>query len=137
MSVIEEIEHPFWTRIVRIEGYEGWFSLLDDEMSDGTPVRIRVEFGDPNDEIVQRNFSAIRGRWTEIWPCIQSRTHEMKVAYGYHEFPIRTESDWFELKPPTELIETNAEWSVMLQAEEAGWLLDFKGWEDAGGQGVF
>ena len=61
----------------------------------------------------------------------------MKVAYGYHGIPIQTESDGFELKLPTELMEKNAEWSVMLQAEEAGWLLDFKGWEDAGGQGVF
>ena len=61
----------------------------------------------------------------------------MKAAYGFGKTQIRPDSDWFELKPPTDPIESQAEWSVMLQADEAGWLLDFAGWGDAGGQGVF
>lgn len=51
--------------------------------------------------------------------------------------PINLKSDWLNLTPPKMAIEEEPEWSVMLQAEEAGWLLDFRGWEDSGGQGVF
>jgi hypothetical protein len=51
--------------------------------------------------------------------------------------PINRASDWFSLRLPRGAIGDRAEWSVMLQADEAGWLLDFKGWDDFGGQGVF
>ncbi len=137
MDIIEQIDHPFWKCAIRIDGSRGWHSPLNEHLIDGTPVIIRVEFDDPNNAIVQRNFSAIRQRWTEIWPRIQQRTRELKEAYGYGETPVRTEADWFELTPPSEPIESDAGWSVMLQASEAGWLLDFEGWDDAGGQGVF
>lgn len=61
----------------------------------------------------------------------------MKSRYGYGDVPIDGASDWFSLQLPREAIGEGAEWSVMLQADEAGWLLDFKGWDDFGGQGVF
>ena len=136
-DVVEEISHPYWKRVLRIDGYEGWHCPINEKMSDGTPIQIRVEIDDPDDKIVQKNFSAIRERWGEIWSRIQRRTQETKTAYGYGEVPIRPNCDWFELRVPTKPIDANAEWSVMLQADEAGWLLDFAGWEDAGGQGVF
>jgi len=61
----------------------------------------------------------------------------MKSRYGYADVPIDAESDWFSLTPPRKPIDEQAPWSVMLQANEAGWLLDFQGWDDFGGQGVF
>jgi hypothetical protein len=136
-ETLDRIEHPFWQQAIQLDGYEGWHSPLIDKLPDGTPIQIRVEFDDPDDPIVQANFTAIRQRWLEIWPRILHRTIAMKTAYGYGDTPIRSESEWFGLKLPTEPIEDNAEWSVMLQAEEAGWLLDFRGWIDADGQGVF
>lgn len=137
MTILEEIAHPFWKRALRLDGYEGWHCPVEETLADGTRVSIRVEFDDPDDEIVQQNYAAIRERWPEIWSRIQNRTNDIRNAYGYGETLIRPESDWFELKLPTEPIDQQAEWSVMLQADEAGWLLDFAGWKDAGGQGVF
>ena len=136
-DIIEQIEHPFWGRALRLEGYEGWHSPIVEKMPDGSLIHIRVEFDDPDDSVVQENFTAIQERWAEVWLRILNRTSEMKNAYDYGHIPIRSDSDWFELKPPTERIDEGAEWSVMLQADEAGWLLDFRGWADAGGQGVF
>ena len=137
MTIVEEIDHSFWKRVLRLDGYEGWHCLIKEPLDDGILVPIRIEFDDPNDITVQQNYIAIRERWPEIWPRIQNRTRDMKAAYGFGDTPICPESDWFELKPPIDPIESGAEWSVMLQAQEAGWLLDFTGWEDAGGQGVF
>jgi hypothetical protein len=136
-QIEEQIEHPFWNCALRIDGYEGWHCPITEETSDGMLLQIRIEFDDPDDKIVQQNYSAIRQRWSDIWSRIQQRTHAVKVAYGYTETPLRPESDWFERRLPTEPIEENAKWSVMLQADEAGWILDFVGWVDAGGQGVF
>jgi len=93
MNVAEQINHPFWKRAVRIDGYEGWHCPMDEELSDGRRIQIRVEFDNPDDEIVQQNYTAIRQRWLGIWSRIQLRTHEMKMAYGYAETNIRTESD--------------------------------------------
>ena len=136
-DIVEQIEHPFWQSVLRIDGYEGWHRFIDDKLHGGETIRIRIEFDDPDDAVVQENFTAIRQRWSEIWPRIQDRTHQMKVAYGYNETQIESAESWFELKLPTKPIEQNAEWNVMLQADEAGWLLDFRGWDDAGGHGVF
>ncbi|MCC9602293.1 hypothetical protein LOC67_17195 [Stieleria sp. JC731] len=137
MSILDEIAHPFWGRVIRVEGYEGWHCPIEERLSDGTLVSIRVEFDDPDNEIVQQNYTAIRERWDQIWVRIQERIGEMKAAYGYGGIPIQAESDWFELKPPVDSIDEGAEWSVMLQDDEAGWLIDFAGWGDDGGQGVF
>jgi hypothetical protein len=136
-EILETAQHDFWGRMQRRAGYEGWDIEFTDSLPDGRAVRIRVDLADPNDERTQSNYSAIRKRWDELWSRILIRTQEMKTRYGYGTVEIDIDSDWFSLSPPREPIECNPEWSVMLQATEAGWLLDFRGWEDAGGQGVF
>jgi hypothetical protein len=137
MSKIDEkVEHAFWGRMQRPAGHDDWDVEFTDSLPDHTNVRIRVYFEDPDDQILQSNYSAIRNRWHELWPRILSRTDDMKLQYGYGNTPIKASSE-FDLRLPTKPIEGLAEWSIMLQADEAGWLLDFKGWDDFGGQGVF
>jgi hypothetical protein len=136
-DTVETVEHAFWGRMQRRAGYDGWDVEFSDALADHTSIRIRVCFDDPNDEVAQSNYSAIRRRWGELWPRILRRTDDMKSGYGYGSVPINASSDWFSMRLPTKPIERLAEWSVMLQADEAGWLLDFKGWDDFGGQGVF
>jgi hypothetical protein len=136
-DILESVEHAYWGRMQRRAGYDGWDIETVETIPDGKGVRIRVEFDDPNDGTVQANYSAIRERWGELWPRILQRTQEMKSRYGYADVLINGASDWFSLCPPRGAIDEGAEWSVMLQADEAGWLLAFKGWDDFGGQGVF
>ena len=136
-EILETAEHHYWGRIQRRLGYDGWDREYLEPLPDGNTIRLRVDFEDPDDETVQMNYTAMRRRWDELWPRILRRTAEMKSEYGYGGTPIRNDSDWFSVTPPSEPIADGAEWSVMLQADEAGWLLDFKGWDDLGGQGVF
>lgn len=136
-EIIERVDHPFWGQIQRRDGYDGWDLEIEEEWPKKGMIKIRVDFDNPDDPTVQANYRAIREKWESVWPRIVDRTEEMKASYGYQEAPINLEDDWLSLTPPKIPIAENPEWSVMLQAEEAGWLLDFKGWEDFGGQGVF
>lgn len=136
-EILEQINHPFWGRVQRRSGYDGWDVEQTDSLPDGTNVTLRFDFDDPNDQTVQENYSLIRSRWSEIWPRIVDRIAQMKSAYGYGDATYGPTSDWFSISLPTDRIEDDGEWSVMLQAAEAGWIIDFRGWEDFGGQGVF
>ncbi|KAI9134582.1 hypothetical protein [Acaryochloris sp. CCMEE 5410] len=136
-NILETRQHQFWGHILRIDGFECWNFEFNGMLPDGTHILVRVQFDDPDNTIVQANFTAIRGRWPDIWPRILQRTEEIKIASGYANVPLCINVDWFELQLPEQPISHDGEWSVMLQAKEAGWLIDFKGWEDFGGQGVF
>ncbi|EMI46150.1 hypothetical protein RRSWK_01335 [Rhodopirellula sp. SWK7] len=136
-EILEQIDHSFWGTVQRRSGYEGWDLEQDDSLPDGTDVKLRFDFDDPNNPTVQENYSVIRSRWSEIWPRIVDRIAQMKSDYGYSDAKYDPASDWFSISVPDDRIEDGAEWSVMLQAAEAGWLIDFRGWEDFGGQGVF
>jgi len=136
-DVIETADHPFWGPIQRRDGYDGWDLEIKEQWADDGTIRIRVDFEDPDDPVVQANYKKMREKWASLWPRIVERTEQMKASYGYQDAPIDFASDWLSFTPPKIPIEEAPEWSVMLQAEEAGWLLDFKGWDDSGGQGVF
>lgn len=136
-EIIERVDHPFWGQIQHRDGYDGWDLEIEEEWPKRGIIKIRVGFDNPDDPTVQANYRAIRDKWDSVWQRIVVRTEEMKATYGYQEAPINLESDWLSMTPPRTPIDEEPEWSVMLQAEEAGWLLDFKGWEDFGGQGVF
>lgn len=136
-EILEQIDHPFWGTVQRRSGYEGWDLERVESLPDGTTVVLRFDFEDPSDPTVQENYSAMCSRWSEIWPRILDRIAQMKSAYGYGDTPLDPASDWFSISVPPEPLATGAARSVMLQAAEAGWLIDFEGWEDSGGQGVF
>lgn len=136
-NVIEEITHAYWGVIRRREGYDDWDLEELATLPDGDRIRFRFVFDDPNDPIVQANHTEFKKRWEEVWSRILDRVQEMKSDYGYSDVPINPERDWFYLRLPKQPLGDNAWWSVMLQADEAGWLLDFVNWEDHGGQGVF
>ncbi|MCC9656718.1 hypothetical protein [Rhodopirellula halodulae] len=136
-EILEQIDHPFWGTVQRRSGYEGWDLEQAESLPNGTTTMLRFGFDDPSDPTVQENYSAIRTCWSEIWPRILNRIAQMKSAYGYGDTPLNPAFDWFSISVPTDPLATGAEWSVMLQAAEAGWLIDFEGWEDSGGQGVF
>lgn len=136
-EIIKEVEHPNWGVIRRRKGYEDWDKEELAILPDGYQVRFRFVFDDPDDSVVQANYAAIKLRWEEIWSRILNRTQEMKANYDYCDVSINPSRDWFYLRIPTVKLGDDASWSVMLQADEAGWLLDFLDWEDAGGQGVF
>lgn len=136
-DILEAVEHGYWGRMQRRAGYHGWDVEIAAALPDGNQIPVRVAFDDPDCESVQANYSAMRVRWGEMWPRILRRTQDIKSQYGHGDVPIDGSSDWFSLRLPRDAIGDGAEWSVMLQANEAGWLLDFKGWDDVGGQGVF
>jgi len=136
-EILQTVEHRYWGRIQRRSGFDGWEREHLELLLDGNTIRLRVDFDDPDDKTVQLNYAAMRMRWHELWPRILGRIAEMKSGYGYGDTEIRIDSDWFSLTLPSEPIAEGAEWSIMLQAAEAGWLLDFQGWDDFGGQGVF
>lgn len=137
MSEEEEICHPFWGRIQRRPGSKEWRV----DFSEGWPgiglIKIKTGFENPDDPVIQGNYTELREKWEHIWPRILQRTMEMKASYGHEDAAIDLEEDWFSLRLPATDFASEPEWSIMLQAEEAGWLLDFKGWQDFGGQGVF
>ncbi|MBU6303141.1 MAG: hypothetical protein KGS60_16455 [Verrucomicrobia bacterium] len=137
MSEEEEINHPYWGRIRRQSGIGDWNLELTEEWPGIGSIRIKARFQNPDDLVIQQNYTKLRENWEDIWPRILRRTNEMKATYGYQDTPIDRESDWFSLRLPVTDLATDPEWSIMLQAEEAGWLLDFKGLQDFGGQGVF
>lgn len=136
-DILEQIDHSFWGVIQRRTGCKGWDLEQHDSLPDGTEVTLRFDFDDPNAPTVQENYSVLRSRWSEIWCRIVDRIAQMKADYGYSDATYAPASDWFSISVPEDRIEDGAEWSVMLQAPEAGWLIDFQGWEDHGGQGVF
>jgi len=136
-EIVQEIAHSYWGVIHRREGYDDLDKEEAATLPDGDRVRFRFVFDDPDDLVVQANYAAIKMRWEEIWSRILDRVQEMKVGYGYGDVPIEPSRDWFYLRVPTKPLGDKAAWSVMLQADEAGWLLDFSDWKDAGGQGVF
>jgi len=136
-KIIEEVVHPYWGIVRRREGYDDWDMEELATLPNGDRIPFRFVFDEPNDRIVQANHTEIKQRWDEVWSRILDRVQEMKSGYGYDNVPINPSRDWFYLRLPRNPLGEDASWSVMLQADEAGWLLDFSDWDDAGGQGVF
>ena len=136
-EIFHSLEHPFWGTLRKREGADNWEHEIVAHWPGRGDIRVCFYVTNPEDEIAQRNYETITQQWESLWPRILSRTDAMRAYYGYGEFPTDLSRDYFDIRLATSPLDEGAEWTVMLQAKEAGWLLDFKGWDDFGGQGVF
>jgi hypothetical protein len=135
-DVIATQLHPFWGLISQRQGYDEWEVHEEHGWPSVGTMAVRFYLCDPEDKQVQHNFIRLHESWESVWPRILRRTELMRADYGRADAPVDMQADYFYVRIPNEAIEAGASWSVMLQSED-GWLLDFRGWEDAGGQGVF
>lgn len=135
-DVIATLLHPFWGLISQRQGCDEWEVHEEHGWPSVGTIAVRFYLSDPEDKQVQRNFMRLRESWESVWPRILRRTELMRAGYGRADAPVDLQADYFYVRIPNEAIDSEASWSVMLQSED-GWLLDFRGWEDAGGQGVF
>jgi hypothetical protein len=126
-KTLEFLDHPYWGRIHRRAGYDGWWLAISDLLPDGRPIRILIDFDEPDNQTVQANYQAIKSKWPMIWHRILVRTQELKTKYECGDVPIIVETDWFNLTPPTKPIEENGEWSVMLQSPRSRLAAGFQG----------
>jgi len=136
MTIIKKILHPIWGEINHRDDNEEWELSEVHTWKKVGDIEIRFYIGDVESKIVHENFISIKQQWSKIWSHIISRIEWLIKAYNEDINGINPANDFFYLRLPVESINENGGWSVMLQSE-IGWLLDFEGWENDGGQGVF
>jgi hypothetical protein len=136
-DIVEQVTHAYWGSLQRKSLDDAWSVEQKTVLPKGAVVRLIFAVEDLDDHTLQLNYRLLRARWAEMWPRVLQRIDDLKALYGYAGLAIDAANDWFSVRLPEEPIDDGGEWSVMLQAREAGWLIDFKGWNDFGGQGVF
>lgn len=134
MTFVTILQHPTWGRISNRDGDE-WELEEEADWPGVGSIAVRFCFDDPDHSQTRSNYLAMKARWADLWPRILRRTEEMRASYSCQEEKIDVGSDYLYVRPPVESLERSPRWSVMLQSI-SGWLLDFEGWADAGGQGV-